>query len=100
MYLVRIIKTCLNGIYSKVCIGKNLSDALLIQNGLKQGNALTPLLLNFTSEYTIRKDSNLRECISSWSILMKSNIVPVLFFVTEHHAMKLYWGSGGISPCV
>jgi hypothetical protein len=24
--------------------------------------------------------------------------VPVLFFLTEHHAMKAYWGSGSITP--
>jgi hypothetical protein len=23
----------------------------------------------------------------------ESKIVPVLFFSTEHHAMKVYWGS-------
>jgi hypothetical protein len=25
-------------------------------------------------------------------------VVPVLLFFTEHHAMKTYWGSGGIAP--
>jgi hypothetical protein len=32
-----------------------LSDNFLIQNGLKQGNALSPLLFNFALEYAIRK---------------------------------------------
>jgi hypothetical protein len=32
-----------------------LSDKFPIQNGLKQGDALSPLLLNFASEYAIRK---------------------------------------------
>jgi hypothetical protein len=27
----------------------------------------------------------------------KGKVVPVLF-LTEHHAMKTYWGSGGIAP--
>jgi hypothetical protein len=45
---------CLNETYSKVRIGKNLSDVSLIQNGLDQGNALSPLLFNFSSEYAIR----------------------------------------------
>jgi hypothetical protein len=31
---------CLNETYSKVRIGKNLSDSFPIQNGLKQGDAL------------------------------------------------------------
>jgi hypothetical protein len=46
---------CLNETYSKVRIGKHLSDSFRIQNGLKQGNALLPLLFNFALEYAIRK---------------------------------------------
>jgi hypothetical protein len=38
--LVRLIKLCLNETYSKVRIGKLLSDKFPTQNGLKQGNAL------------------------------------------------------------
>jgi hypothetical protein len=53
--LVRLIKMCLNETYSKVRIGKLLSDKLPIQNGLKQGDALSPLLFNFALEYAIRK---------------------------------------------
>jgi hypothetical protein len=41
--------------YSKVCIGKALSDGFPIQKSLKQGDALSPLLFNFSLEYTIRK---------------------------------------------
>jgi hypothetical protein len=32
-----------------------LSDSFPIQNGLKQGDALSPLLFNFALEYAIRK---------------------------------------------
>jgi hypothetical protein len=39
----------------KVRIGKHLSDSFPIQNGLKQGYALSPLLFNFALEYAIRK---------------------------------------------
>jgi hypothetical protein len=46
---------CLNETYSKVRIGKHLSDKLPIQNGLKQGDALSPFLFNFAVEYAIRK---------------------------------------------
>jgi hypothetical protein len=46
---------CLNETYSKVRIGKHLSDRFPIQNGLKQGDALSPLLFNFALEYAIRK---------------------------------------------
>jgi hypothetical protein len=54
MKLVTFIKMCLNETYSKVRIGKHLSDSFPIQNGLKQGDAL-PLLFNFALEYAIRK---------------------------------------------
>jgi hypothetical protein len=55
MKLVRLIKMCLNETYSKVRIGKHLSDSFPMQNGLKQGDALSPLLFNFALEYAIRK---------------------------------------------
>jgi hypothetical protein len=46
---------CLNETYSKICIAKNLSGNFSIQNGLKQGDALSPLLFNFALEYAIRE---------------------------------------------
>jgi hypothetical protein len=36
-------------------IGKYLSDNFAIQNGLKQGHGISPLLFNFALEYSIRK---------------------------------------------
>jgi hypothetical protein len=44
---LEVIKTCLNECYSKVWVGKNLSDVFPIKNGLKQGDAISLLLLNF-----------------------------------------------------
>jgi hypothetical protein len=44
---VGLIKMCLNETYCRVHIGKNLSDKFTVQNGLKQGDALSPLPLNF-----------------------------------------------------
>jgi hypothetical protein len=55
MKLVRLMKMCLNETYSKVRIGKHLSNSFPIQNGLKQGDALSPLLFNFALEYATRK---------------------------------------------
>jgi hypothetical protein len=53
--LVRLIKVCLNETYSKVRTGKYLSYYFPIQNGLKQGNALSPLLFNFVLQYSLGK---------------------------------------------
>jgi hypothetical protein len=50
-----MIKVCLIETYSTVRIGKNLSDKFTVQDGMKQGDALSPLLLNFALQYTIRR---------------------------------------------
>jgi hypothetical protein len=54
MKLVRLIKMCLNELYSRVRVGKNLSDRFPIRNGLKR-DALSPILFNFALEYAIRR---------------------------------------------
>jgi hypothetical protein len=46
---------CLKETCSKVCIGKYLSDNFPIQNGLKQGDDLSPLIFYFALEYSVRK---------------------------------------------
>ena len=55
MKLVRLIKLCLNETYSKVHLGKNLPDMFPITTGLKQGDVLSPLLVNFALEYAKRR---------------------------------------------
>jgi len=41
--------------YSRVRAGKNVSDRFPIRNGLKQGDALSPMIFNFALEYAIRR---------------------------------------------
>ena len=53
--LVRLIKMCLTETYSRVRVGKNLSEMFPIRNGLKQEDALSPLLFNFVLEYAIKR---------------------------------------------
>jgi sorting nexin-29 len=53
--LVRLIKMCLTETYSRLRVGKNLSEVFPIRNGLKQGDALSPLLFNFALEYAIMR---------------------------------------------
>jgi hypothetical protein len=47
------------------------------------------LLFHFHLSYSLIKSKS--KC--------KGKIVPVLL-LTEHHAMKAYWGSGGIDPLI
>jgi sorting nexin-29 len=53
--LVALIQMCLNETYSTVRIAKYQSDKFPIQNGLKQGDALSPLFFNFALEYSISR---------------------------------------------
>jgi hypothetical protein len=46
---------CLNETCSKVRIGKHLSNSFPTQNGVKQRDALSPLLFNFALAYAIMK---------------------------------------------
>ena len=45
---------CLNEASSRVQVGKHLFDMLPIRNGLKQVDALSPLVFNFAINYAIR----------------------------------------------
>jgi len=53
--LIRLVKMCSTETYSRVRVGKNISDMFPIRNGLKQGDALSPLLFNFALDYAIRR---------------------------------------------
>ena len=55
MKLIRLIKMCMTELYSRVWVGKNLSDMFPIRNGLKQGDALSQLLFIFALEYAIMR---------------------------------------------
>jgi len=55
MKLVQLIKMCLTETYSRVRVGKHLSDMFPVRIGLKQVDTLSPLLFNFALEDTIKR---------------------------------------------
>jgi hypothetical protein len=55
MKLVKLITMCLIETYSKVRIGKYLSDSFPLQNYLEQRDSLAPLLHNLSLVYGFRK---------------------------------------------
>jgi hypothetical protein len=55
MKLVSLFKLCFKETHSKVRISKHLLHSFLLQNCLKQGDALSSPPFNFALEYAIRK---------------------------------------------
>jgi hypothetical protein len=55
----------------KVHKDEHFVDNFPIQNGLKQGYALSPLLFNFDLEYTIRKvqETKVQPMLIHWEII-------------------------------
>ena len=51
----KVVEVCLNGPCGRVQAGKYFSNVFTIRNGLKQGDALSPLLFNVALEYAIRR---------------------------------------------
>jgi hypothetical protein len=43
---IKLVKMCLSETYSRVQVGKHLSDTFCVKNGSKKGNALLPLLFD------------------------------------------------------
>jgi len=54
MKLIGLMKMCLTETYSRVRVGRHLSDMFAIENGLQQGAVLSPLFFIFVLEYAIK----------------------------------------------
>jgi len=61
MNIVSENEMCLNGSSSKVRFGRYLPDTFLVQNGLKECDALLPLLSSFALEDAIKKVSSFHQ---------------------------------------
>jgi len=55
MKLLCLMTLCGNEAYSRVRLGKSLPDIFPIENGLKQGDTLSPLLFIFSLDYAIMR---------------------------------------------
>jgi len=53
--LERLLKVCINETYNRVRVGKRLCGEFPVKNGLKQGDALSPLRFNFDLDHVIMR---------------------------------------------
>jgi hypothetical protein len=88
MKLVRLIKMCVSETYCKVRVGTHLSDSFPVQNSLKQGDALSPLLFNSALEYAIRKVQEIQVVLKlngTHQLLAYADNANLLRYYTEKH---------------
>lgn len=53
--MVNIVNACLHKSRVTVRVGRSISEAFSIHNGLKQGDVMPPLLFNVVMEYLVRE---------------------------------------------
>jgi hypothetical protein len=74
--------------YSKVHIGKHVSDIFPVQNNLKQGDALLPLLLNFALECS-RENCIMRSFITRIPLQIQYSYIDKVKEDESEHAERI-----------
>jgi len=77
--------------YSRVRVRKNVSDRFPITNGLKQGEALSPMLFKSALEYAIRRvqiNQNGLKLNGTHQLLAYADYVNILEGSTSIHTLK------------
>jgi len=72
---------CLNEKFSRVQLDKNFSDMFPIRNGLKQGDALSPLFLKLALEDAIRRVQVIQDGLKlngTHQLLVNADVVNIL----------------------
>jgi hypothetical protein len=82
--LLRLNKMCLTEYCGRFRVSKNLSEMFPITNGLKQGDALLPLLFNFALEYAIKRFN-----ILGGSIHTVKESAEALLFATKESGLEV-----------
>jgi len=56
--IIKMVQLCNSETYSKVKLGNEMSMAFKIKSGLRQGDAMSPILFNMALESVVREMSN------------------------------------------
>jgi len=81
MKMVKLTKMGLNETFSRVWVGKHLSDMFPVRNGLKQGDVSLPLLSNFALLFAITRvqiNQDGLKISGTHQILVYADIVNIL----------------------
>jgi hypothetical protein len=78
-----------NEIYSKILIGKIFYDSFPIQNGLKQGDALSLLPFNFALKYAIRKVQDIPTMKYVSGLTSQKPMLSKLKFSSDNFAVQI-----------
>jgi hypothetical protein len=81
-----------------ICLYKNWYCHSSLKYNRKNNFRLNWSVLTATLHGGLYTFSYLRKCFRQSRSVIMSWISYVAYFLTEHHSLKAYWGSGGIPP--